>query len=189
MRKMMRSVLTLLLMLLFPLLTASAADVIPSKDYPFPDDSELPPVLNVGYPLECGNFKIQLTVQPVITKSMHAIVADNDMKYMILRVGITNLGEETVGWLTPDSFQLTELYRNREYGRTNLNFLMSARIAPGYTLKTFYSAIAPGQMLMTLLVFDVFDEAEQWIMTFSPHTFDEVPAETIRFRLPMAYVQ
>ena len=178
-----------ILFFLPPLMSAYGFDVIPSKDYPFPDDSELPPVLNVGVPMECGDYKIQLIAQPVISKSMHAIVADDDMKYMILRVGITNNSEETVGWLTPDSFELKEIYRNRLYGKTLLNSLMSARISAGYSLKTFYAAIDPGQMLLTPLVFDVFPEAEGWILTFSPHVFGEEAADSVQFRLPKALIQ
>ena len=175
--------------LLFFLIPVCNADVIPSKEYPFPDGSELPPVLNVGVPMECGDYEIRLISQPIITKSMHAIVADDDMKYMILRVGITNNGEETVGWLTPDSFELQEIYRNKLYGKTLLNSLMSARISAGYSLKTFYAGIEPGQMLLTPIVFDVFPEAEGWILTFSPHVFGEEAAETIQFRLPKAAIQ
>ena len=111
------------------------------------------------------------------------------MKYMILRVGITNNGEETVGWLTPDSFVLQEYYRNRIYGKTRLNSLMSARISAGYSLKTFYNAIEPGQMLLTPLVFDVFPEADGWILTFSPHVFGEKANESVQFRLPKAVIQ
>ena len=177
-----------LLFLLLPLRGVSA-DVVPSKEYPFPDESGLPPVLYVGVPAECGDFKIQLISQPVVTKSMHAIVADNDMKYLILRVGITNTGEAITGWLTPDSFELTEYYRNQEYGHNLLNFLMSARIAPGYSLKTFYSPLEPGRMLYTVLVFDVFPEAEGWILDFSPHVFGEEAGESLRFRLPGAVAQ
>lgn len=182
-------IIPLLLFLLLPLMTAYGFDIIPSKDYPFPDDSELPPILYVGVPMECGEYKIQLMAQPIVSKSMHAIVADDDMKYMILRVGITNNGEETVGWLTPDSFELQEYYRNRIYGKTRLNSLMSARISAGYSLKTFYNAIEPGQMLLTPLVFDVFPEADGWILTFSPHVFGEEANGSVQFRLPKALIQ
>lgn len=184
------SLLMLLPMLLLLVISgAYAADVVPSKDYPFPDESALPPILYVGVPMECGKYKIQLISQPVVTKSMQAIVADNDMKYLIARVGITNTGETTTGWLTPDSFVLSEYYRNREYGRTDLNSLMSARIAPGYTIKPFYSALEPGKMMLTALVFDVYPEAEGWILTFAPHVFGEDTGESVRFRLPKAVVQ
>ncbi len=178
-----------LLLFLLPLMSAHGFDIVPSNEYPFPDGSELPPVLNVGVPMECGDYKIQLIAQPVVSKSMHAIVADDDMKYLILRVGITNNSEEAVGWLTPDSFELREVYRNRLYGKTQLNSLMSARISAGYSLKTFYAGIDPGQMLLTPLVFDVFPEAEGWILTFSPHVFGEEATDSVNFRLPKALIQ
>lgn len=188
MKKLPKFIISFLLFFLFPLMPAHGFDIIPSKDYPFPDDSELPPILYVGVPMECGDYRIQLIAQPVVSKSMHAIVADDDMKYMILRVGITNNSEETVGWLTPDSFELQEFYRNRKYGKTLLNSMMSARISAGYSLKTFYAAIDPGQMLITPLVFDVFPEADGWIMTFSPHVFGEEALDSVQFRLPRAEI-
>lgn len=178
-----------LLLMLFFTVSVYAFDVVPSKEYAFPDESELPAVLNVGVPVECGDLKIQLYMQPVVTKSMNSIVADNDMKYMIIRVGITNIGEETIGWLTPDSFVLSEYYRNREYGKTFLNSLMSAKIAPGFTLKAFYTPIAAGKMVIMPLVFDVYGEADGWILTFAPHTFGETAADEVRFRLPKALFQ
>ena len=165
------------------------ADTIPSKEYPFPDGSDLPEILNVGYVLDCGDFSIRLIAQPLITKSMNLIVADQDWKYLVVRVGITNNSEETIGWLAPESFRLHEVYRNRGYGYYPLDYLMSAKASVGFSQKPYYAAISPGQTLQTPLVFSVFPDADSWIFTFSPRVYGSAPQETIQFRLPKALVQ
>jgi hypothetical protein len=190
MKKMKRYLIVPLLMAaLAVFLPAFGSDVIPSKEYPFPDGSGLPEVLNVGVTLECGDYTIRLAGQPVISKSMHSLVGDYDMKYMIIRVALTYNGEEPVGWLTPDSFGLQEIYRNRLYGSNVLDPLMSAKSSSGFKLDPFYGTLNPGKVMYTPLVFDVCPEAEGWIFTFTPHVFGEEPGESIKFRLPQAMTQ
>lgn len=170
------------------LLPASAYDLIPSEEYPMPDDSNMPEVLNIGTVLDCGDYSIRLMSQPVITKSIHTLIADNDWKYMVLRVGISNNGTDPAGWLTTDSFGLEEVYRNRIYGKYKLDYLMSAKSAAGYYLNPFYTIIAPGQTVQTALVFEIFPDADFWIFTFTPHMLGESAGESIRFRLPKAII-
>ena len=178
--------LILCLLICFP---AAAYDVIPSAEYDFPDGSQLPGVLNVGGTIECGNYSFRLTHQPVVSKSMNSIIGDYDFQYLIVRAAITNNSDETVGWIAPDSFSLREVYRNREYGTYLFDPLMSAKGAAGYSVNAFYSPIAPGDSLQTVLVFDVFPEADSWIFRLSPHVFGEDADESVEFMLPQAYFQ
>lgn len=173
--------ITLLNILYLP---ASAFEVIPTRDYEFPDDSYFPEVLNVNVPIDCGDYTFRLTHWPLITKSMNELVGRYDLHYLVLRVGITNNSDRTIGWLAPESFGIREIYRNQYYGTYPFDPLMSAKAAKGYSAKAFYSPINPGETLITNLVFDIFPEAEGWVFTFSPHIFGEEPVETIEFKLP-----
>lgn len=178
-----------LLLTLFLVLPAAAYDVIPTSDYQFPAGGNFPAMLKVNETIECGNYAFRLTYQPLISKSMHSIIGDYDLRYLTLRVAITNNGEETIGWISPDSFKLQEIYRNRIYGTYLLDSLMSAKAAAGFSTKAFYAPIQPGATLQTALVFAVFPEAEGWIFTLSPYTFGEEADETVQFLLPAAIIQ
>ena len=170
-------------------LPAAAYDVIPSKDYDFPDGNDLPKVLNIYETIDCGDFSFQLTHQPVVSKSMNAIIGDLDFQYMIVRGNITNNSERTIGWLAPDSFSLTEVFHNQEYGTYLFDPLMSAKGAVGYSVKAFYSPIEPGASLQTVLVFEVFPDVDTWIFNFSPHILGETADDSVKFILPKAYYQ
>lgn len=179
-------VLAALFALFFPV---SAFDVIPSQDYEFPEGDFLPEVLNVNQVIECGDFSFRLTYPPLVSKSMNSIVGDNDLRYLILRVGITNNREETIGWISPESFSIREVYRNRYYGTYPMDPLMSAKGAKGYSDPAFYSPIKPGETLRTMIVFPVYPEAEYWVMTLTPFIFGEKPGESVVFTLPKANYQ
>ena len=178
-----------LLLTFFFVFPAAAYDVIPTSDYKFPAGENFPAVLKVNEAIECGNFAFRLTYQPLISKSMHSIIGDYDLQYLTLRVAITNNGEETIGWISPDSFKLQEIYRNRIYGTYLLDSLMSAKAAAGFSTKAFYAPIQPGATLQTALVFAVFPEAEGWIFTLSPYVFGGEAEESVQFMLPAAIVQ
>ena len=151
---------TALLFILLSCLPAFAGDAIPSSDYMALEPDELPEVLNVGTVLEDGDYAIQIKGQPVVTRSSNSLIASLDLNYLIVRVGITNNGEETVGWLTPDSFHVQETYMGHAYGTYPLNTIMSAKASVGYSQPAFYSAIEPGKTLDTTLLFEVFPEAQ-----------------------------
>ena len=190
MRKNLFGSFLLFIMVLFTgLLSASGFDVIPSESYDFPVDGNFPPVLNVGEAIECGDYTFRIMYPPVLAKSFQAMIASKDLKYLTMRVGITNNSEETIGWIAPDSFQVQEIIRNQLFGTYKLDYLMSAKAAAGYSWKAFYSAIAPGETLQTLIVFSVFQEANDWIFYLSPHMFGESSKETVKFRLPAVTVQ
>ena len=177
----------LILLIYFPVV---AGDAVPSKDYQASDTSNFPEILNVGTVLECGDFKIQVMGQPVVTKSSNQIIADEDRKFLIIRLGITNSGEETAGWLVPDSFHVRETYMGHAYGTYYLDTIMSAKASVGYSQPIFYSAIEPGKMMQTTLVFEVFPEAQGWIFEFTPQTFaDASKTNSVSFLLPKALIQ
>ena len=186
-KKIVLSALLLLLLMYFP---AVAGDAVPSKDYQATNVFDFPEILNVGTVLECGNFKIQVMGQPVVTKSSNQIIADEDRKFLIIRVGITNSGEETVGWLVPDSFHVKEIYMGHAYGTYYLDTIMSAKASVGYSQPIFYSAIEPEKMMQTTLVFEVFPEVQGWIFEFTPQTFaDNSKMNSVAFLLPKALIQ
>lgn len=167
-----------------------ADGAMPSKDYLISNEANLPDILNVGTVLECGDYKIQIMGQPVVTKSSNTIVADLDMKFLVVRVGITNAGDETVGWITPDSFHVREVYMSHLYGTYKLDTIMSAKASVGYSQPVFYSPIEPGKMMQTTLVFKVFPEAQGWIFSFEPKTFaDDKTDDVVQFLLPKALMQ
>ena len=190
MKKYLSVILLFIVCFLFSgLVCASGFDVVPSELYSFPEEGDYPPVLNVGEAIECGNYSFRILYQPVFSKSFQAMIASKDLKYLMMRVGITNNSEETVGWISPDSFQIREIFRNQIFGTYKLDYLMSAKAASGFSWKAFYSPIAPGETLQTLLVFSVFQELDDWIVSFSPHMLGENPGETVQFRMPKVIVQ
>lgn len=186
---MKKIILLSFLLLLLSVLPAAGYQVIFTEEYAFPDGSDLPGVLDLYKTVDCGSYSISLTHWPLVTKSMNSIVGDYDFQYLTVRVAITNNSEETVGWLAPQSFGIKEVYRNRIYGTYTFDPLMSAKGAKGFSLNAFYSPIAPGATLYTMLIFDVFPEADSWIFTFSPHVLGEEPGETLEFTLPAAVFQ
>lgn len=152
--------------------------------------SNFPEILNVGSILECGDYQIQIMGQPVVTKSSNSIIADLDLKYLIVRIGISNTSDQTKKWLAPNSFTAQETYLNHAYGTYHLDYIMSAKASSGFNLPPFFSSIEPGKMLSTVLVFEIFPEAENWIITFSPSTFTgETSSENVKFLLPKALKQ
>ena len=186
---MKKIILLSFLLLLLTVLPAAAYQIVLTENYAFPDGSSLPEVLDLYKTVDCGSYSISLTHWPLVTKSMNSIVGDYDFQFLTIRVAITNNSEETIGWLAPDSFGLKEVYRNRIYGTYTFDPLMSAKGAKGFSLNAFYSPIAPGATLQTMLIFDVFPEANSWIFTFSPHVLGEDPEDSIEFTLPAAVFQ
>ena len=167
-----------------------AGDAIPIKDYQLNLETNFPDILNIGTVLESGIYKIQLMAQPVISKSSNSLVADWDMKYIIIRIGITNNGEETIGWFSPDSFHIQEIYLNHTYGTYKLDTILSAKASVGYSQPFFYSPIEPGKMLQTALVFEICPEAQGWILKFTPNTLGSEKSDIlIQFQLPKALMQ
>ena len=181
---------TAVLFILLICLPAFAGDAIPSSDYIALEPTDLPEVLNVGTVLEDGSYAIQIKGQPVVTKSSNSLIAYLDMKYLIVRVGITNNGKEAVGWLSPDSFHVQETYMGHAYGTYAINTIMSAKASVGYSQPAFYTAIEPGKTLETTLVFEVFPEAQGWVFEFTPKVLGNAEADaSISFQLPKALVQ
>ena len=168
---------------------AGEGNIVLSRDYQPTGVSELPQVLNVGIPLECGRYEIRIMGQPIITKASLGMVADLDLYYLIIRVGLTNIGEQTIGWLTPDSFEIRETYHGRVYGTYKMDPIISAKIAAGFKLPAFYTQIEPGGSIQTTLVFSVYYGAESWILTFAPHVFGDEAAKTIEFQIPQGLMQ
>ncbi len=187
-----KTFLTVLFVFFIACIPAFAEDLVLSSDYvpSYAEPETFPDVLKIGASMECGTLSFKLTAQPVITKSGHGILSDQDTKYLVIRLNITNSGDETVGWLTPDSFYVQETYLDQIYGTYRLNVIMSAKMASGYHVPAFYSSIAPGKMIQTVLVFSVFPEVDSWILNIAPKVLGETEAEdVIRFQLPKALVQ
>ncbi len=181
--------LTIFFLLLVPIRVFADNEFL-SKDYLMNYENNFPEILNVGTKLECGNYEIQLMAQPVVTKSSNTLIADLDLKYLVVRIGITNKSEETIGWLTKESFQVQETYMNHAYGTYGLDMVMSAKASVGYSQPVFYSPVEPGKMMQTTLVFEVFPEAQGWIFTFNPNTLgSEKNNDMVQFQLPKALMQ
>lgn len=191
---MTRHIFTYLFIAVFSLLLiwipAIGGSAIPSSEYKTIADPGFPEVLNIGTVLECGDFKIQVMGQPVVTKSSNSMIADGDMKYLIVRVGITNLSEQRIGWLSPDSFQVQEVYLSHAYGIYSLDSIMSAKASVGFSQPPFFTLIEAGKMVQTTLVFEVFPEAQGWILSFTPKTVDnDTELGSVQFTLPKALIQ
>ncbi len=183
-------IFTLLLWSLPVFLPVQAGDIVPLREYQAPEADELPDILYQGNPMECEPYQIRLMGQPALTKSSLGMIASHDLNFLILRVGLTNMTENTIGWLTPDSFLVQEIYNSRIYGTYTFNTIMSAKVAAGFNLPAFYEPVKPGQTMQTILVFKVFPGAQGWILTFSPKHFGEEEAScSVSFRLPPAIVQ
>ena len=183
--------LTALLILLLCLSAAADTGITPVSEYISKDTDELPDVLNIGVPLQCGDLQIMLMGQPVLTKSNLGMIAELDMNYLTIRLGFTNTSDKTVGWLMPDSFLVQETWNHRIYGAYRLDPIISAKVAAGFKLPVFFTPIEPGKTLQTPLVFSVYPGAQSWILSFSPRMIgEEAPnAETVRFQLPAAVTQ
>lgn len=160
-----------------------ASDVTISYYYR-PNREELPNRLYVGWVADCGDYSIKLLQQPVITKSNNYLVADNETKYLVLRVAITNKTNESLGWLAPDSFVIQDTYLGRYYGTYAMDIAESAKVAEGFHQQMFYAEIKPKDTLYTSVVFSVYPDVDSWVMTFAPHYFGSEPAQSVRFRLP-----
>lgn len=187
MKKTLLILIFLMLAVLIAPQAAFAGDVTPGYLYRSQTDPDIPPVLYVGYTKDCGNFSIRVLQQPVLNKSTNYMVADNETRYMTVRVAITNKSSEPAGWLAPDSFTLQDTYLGRIYATYKLDLTISAKTAEGFKEDVFFSEIKPGGVLFTTLVFEVYPEAQSYILTFAPRSFsDEAPAETVRFTLPRA---
>lgn len=179
----------LILLALFIALPVAASDVTLSYYYRPEQDPDMPGTLYVGWIADCGDYSIRLLQQPVLTKSNNYLVADEDTKYLVLRVAITNKKDESVGWLAPDSFTLQDIYMGRIYGTYSLNIPESSKVAAGFHQEVFFSEIKPEDTLYTSLVFSVYPDVTGWILTFSPHSFGHKPDASVRFRIPYAIVQ
>lgn len=165
-------------------------NIMLSSEYAKSIVPDFPEVLNVGVKLECKDYQIQIMGQPVVSKSNNALIADLDMSYLIVRVGITNTGDRPIQWITPASFTVQETYLSHAYGIYPLDAIMSAKAASGFNLPAFFTMILPEKTLSTVLAFEVFPDAENWIITFSPSTFsNEIVSDCVNFMLPKALKQ
>ncbi len=183
-------ILALLACLAWIFLPARASDVVLVRDYRAPEGDVLPEVLNAGIPLECEPYQIRVMGQPVVTKSNNGMIASKDMNFLIIRIGLTNLSDAPIGWLTPDSFLVRETYMGRIYGTYTFNTIMSTKAAAGFNLPAFYKPVNPGETMQTAIVFKVFPGAQGWILKFTPRHFGEDEAScSVEFQLPQAVIQ
>lgn len=174
-----------LLALLCSFASAFADTAKTEKEYRAENAPELPETLNMGTTLDCGDYSIRLMSVPSGTNSIVSINTANSMKYLVLRVGITNHTDHVVSWLDAKSFFVQEYFLDEFHGTYALNHYMSAKAAQSYGLAAYFTAIQPGAELSTVLVFDVYPGADGWVMTFAPFTRSEASAkEEIRFALP-----
>ncbi len=190
----MKRIKLLILLLLCAALTIGfsavrASDVTPGYLYRNTPDPDFPKTLYVGWVQKCGRYSIKLLQDPVVTKSNQYMVSDEDTKYLVLRVAITNNSDEPGGWFTPDSFVLQDTYRNRAYGTYMLDIAGSAKVVAGFKQQVFHAEIKPKQTLYTSLVFSVYPDVKSWLLTFAPRNYGEEPEEIVRFQLPMAVFQ
>ena len=160
-----------------------ASDVTISYYYR-PNREEIPNRLYVGWVADAGDYSIKLLQQPVMTKSNNYLVADAETEYLVLRVAITNNSDTYGGWLAPDSFFIRDTYLGRYYGTYALDIAESAKVASGFHEQVFYSDIPPKETLYTSLVFSVYPDVDNWVMTFAPHYIGSEAEETANFRLP-----
>lgn len=180
----------LLVWILWICLPAQAGEIVPVRDYRVPKAGELPEILYAGVPMDCGPYQIRVMGQPVVTKSNNGMIASHDMNFLIIRIGLTNISDKTVGWLTPDSFLVRETFMGRIYGTYTFNTIVSAKAAAGFNLSAFFKPVNPGETMQTAIVFKVFPGAEGWILSFSPKTFgEENPSCSVEFQLPPAVIQ
>ncbi len=182
--------LTVLFCFLQISLPVRASDVVLTRDYRPPEAGGLPDVLYAGMPMDCGPYQIRVMGQPVLTKSNNGMIASKDMNFLIIRIGLTNIDDKTLGWLLPDSFLVEEVFNGRVYGTYTFNTIMSAKAASGFNLPAFFKPIKPGETMQTAIVFKAYPGAQEWILTFSPKHFGDEEAEcSVRFRLPPAVIQ
>lgn len=189
MMKIRKIVLSAFFVLFVFILPAQAGEVTPIYLYRNEPDPEITPILYVGWIKECGKYSIKLLQDPVVTKSNQYMVSDEDTKYLVIRVAITNNSTEPGGWLTPDSFSLQDTYLGRIYGKYKLDITDSAKVAKGFKQQVFHAEIKPGETLYTSLVFSVYPDVQNWILTFAPRNFGNDPEEIVTFRLPPAVFQ
>ena len=178
--------ITVGLLVLLCSLSVNASDLTLSYYYRNDSDPDFPQTLYVGWVAKAGRYQIKLLQDPVVTKSSQYMVADEDTKYLILRVAITNISDEPGGWLAPDSFSLQDTYRGRIYGTYYLDMPVSGKVAWGLKQPAFYSEIKPKETLYTAIAFMVYPDVKSWLLTFAPHCYGEEPEETVRFQLPLA---
>ena len=167
-----------------------ASEVIPAREYQGKSADNIPGILYAGTPMDCEPYQIRVMGQPVVTKSNNGMIASSDMNFLIIRIGLTNMTDKTLGWLTPDSFLIREIYNNRIYGTYTFNTIMSAKAAAGFNLPAFYNGVKPGETMQTVIVFKVYPGAQGWILTFSPKHFSDTEADcSVEFQLPPAVIQ
>ena len=170
-------------LIIFP---GKSADANPVTLSVSDQESEIPSILYAGWPANCGNFQIKLLQDPVLVKSANYMISPSDTKYLVIRLAVTNISNETEGWLSPDSFVVQDTYKGRIYGTYKLNITISAKISYRSNEDPFFKVIEPGKTAQMDLVFSVYPDVESWIFTFAPQHFGEEPDEIIRFRLPKA---
>ena len=164
----------------------NAADSIPVTLLPPEQENEIPGILWTGMQARCGNFSIKLLQDPVLVKSTNYMISPSDTKYLIIRLAVTNIGSETEGWLSSESFIVQDTYRGRIYGTYKLNITISAKVSVRSMEEAFFAVIEPGKTVQMDLAFSVYPDVESWVFTFAPQHFGGEPEEIIRFRLPRA---
>lgn len=136
-----------------------------------PEVTETPEVMEIlpaqlGQKINCGNkFQFTFYYQPLMTKSNSSQVAKG--KFLVSRVIITNLTDQTLEGIPARSFRLHGIIDgiDQEYKLHIANsFITSDRWDVGLLTDT----IQAGGSLDTFLVFDVPGIATSWYLKFEP---------------------
>lgn len=161
------------------------AEISSEKDYRPDPNVELPVLMNVGTSLDCGVLRLRLLANPILTKSSSGVTAEEDLEYLILRLGITNTSDEVVMPLSPESFFATELYHQVRYGEYELDYALSAKTAGSMENAPFFTPIFPGQELQTVIAFSTYPLPGTWLIRFVPIVKGSGPlGDEIEFMLP-----
>lgn len=172
----------LLLMFSYP---SVASEVTPISEYQFVPDPDFPEVLPVGETVVCGNYALRIVQQPVLGKYTNKLISDNDLEYLMVRIEISNVSSEVLGWVSPESFAVIDTYKGRMYSTYHLDITASAATVQAAGQRLFLEEIAPGKTMLTTLVFSVYPDVDGWVMRFAPrYYYEDNPLDVITFQLP-----
>lgn len=184
-RKSLIILLTVCLLILMFIDPSFASEVTPISEYQFVPDPDLPKVLPVGETVACGNYSLRIVQQPVLGKYTNKLISDNDLEYLMVRVEITNVSSEVLGWVSPESFDVIDTYKGRMYSTYHLDITASAATVQAAGQQLFLEKIDPGKSMLTTLVFSVYPDVEGWVMRFAPrYYYEDNPLDVITFQLP-----
>lgn len=164
----MRRLWLLLILLLFAL-PVSAEELLTFSSYregvaePF-----IPPLDNEEW-IICGTLSVRFPQSPVLTGHLLNLDADDGKSFLVVPAEIRNNDTKVFSHPESDSFGLQELYLGEIYERFPADVLFSGKAAAGFGRKAFFKAIRPGETLETVLVFDVSNAADGWIIDPAPH--------------------